>query len=154
MTSAGNVRPLKDCVVVLLENGAGQIAVQLRDNLPGVGSRDQWGLFGGIIEPGEQPSSAAVREIREELGGILDAQRLSFLRAFETETGLRVHLFLYPVADELEHAVLQEGQTYRFWTPEEILAGKIDGKRVVLQHLGMLQWYWSDRRGSHAPPGR
>lgn len=151
MTGADNRRPLKDCVVVLLEDGAGQIALQLRDNLPGVGSRDQWGLFGGIIEPGEQPATAAVREIQEELGSILDARRLSFLRAFETETGLRVHLFHYPVADELQHAVLREGQTYRFWTPEQILIGEITCKRVVLQHLAMLRWYWSNRPGSHVP---
>lgn len=45
----------------------GRYLMQLRDDLPSVSMRGYWGLFGGVIEPGEEPAVALVRELREEL---------------------------------------------------------------------------------------
>lgn len=45
----------------------GRYLMQLRDELPDVSMRGYWGLFGGVIEPGEEPAAALVRELREEL---------------------------------------------------------------------------------------
>jgi len=45
----------------------GQYLMQLRDDLPSVSMRGHWGLFGGVIEVGEEPAVALVRELREEL---------------------------------------------------------------------------------------
>jgi len=45
----------------------GRYLMQLRDDLPSVSMRGYWGLFGGVIEPGEAPATALVRELREEL---------------------------------------------------------------------------------------
>lgn len=41
--------------------------MQLRDNAPTVSMRGHWGLFGGVIETGERPAAALIRELREEL---------------------------------------------------------------------------------------
>lgn len=143
MTNTDNAHALRECVVVLLEDAHGRIALQLRDDLAGVGHRDHWGLFGGLLEPGEDPVSAAIRETREELGAALDAKRLRLLRSFETDTRLCVRLFHYPVGEELDGAVLREGQRYGWFAPESIKAGVIGAKRVVLQHLAMMEWYWN-----------
>jgi len=42
--------------------------MQLRDDAASVSMRAHWGLFGGLVEPGERPDRALVRELREELG--------------------------------------------------------------------------------------
>ena len=50
----------------------GRYLMQLRDDLPSVSMRGHWGLFGGVIEPGEEPADALIRELREELGLEID----------------------------------------------------------------------------------
>ena len=136
---------LRPCVVVVLEDREGKIIFQLRDNRPGVGSRNCWGLFGGFIEQDESPAHAAVREIQEELGSSLDPAKLSFLGTVETQTGLQLHIFHYPVTGELDNAVLREGQTYASVSPEEFYDGVIHGRRVVPDHLAVLG-LWRDKQ--------
>ena len=128
---------------VLLENSRGCIALQLRDDRPGVGHRDHWGIFSGMVEEGETPDEAAVREIGEELNVLLDGNKLTFLRSFVDARGLEAFLFHYPVRNELDDAVLGEGQKFAFLTAEEIGNGEIEGKNVVPFHLSMLQWYFT-----------
>ena len=140
---------LRPCVVVVLEDREGKIILQLRDNRPGVGSRNHWGLFGGFIEQDESPSHAAVREVQEELGSFLDPAKLSSIGTVETKTGLQLHIFHYPVTHELDSAVLQEGQMYAWVSPEEFQNGAIRGRRVVPDHLEILR-LWRDKR----PPRR
>ena len=52
---------------LLIENGRGEVLLQLRDNKPTIAYPNCWGTFGGQIEEGELPEQAIVREIREEL---------------------------------------------------------------------------------------
>ena len=139
------MNPLRPCVVVILESSEGKITFQLRDNRPGVGSRDCWGLFGGFIEQDESPADAAVREIREELCSFLDPAKLSLVGRVETTTGLYLHIFHYPVTRELDKAVLREGQTYAWVSPEELQDGVIHGRRVVPDHLSVLR-LWRDKQ--------
>lgn len=54
-------------VGALIFTGDGQYLMQLRDNLPSVIMRGHWALFGGMVEPGEDPVQAVIRELREEL---------------------------------------------------------------------------------------
>ena len=62
----------KSAAIVILEHADGRIAMQHRDDKPGLFGRNQWSLFGGGIEPGEAPLDAAVREMGEELCITLD----------------------------------------------------------------------------------
>jgi 8-oxo-dGTP pyrophosphatase MutT (NUDIX family) len=50
---------------------------------------DQWSLPGGIIEPGEQPADAVIRECREEAGIIVEPTSLALADVSPT--------FTYPV---------------------------------------------------------
>ncbi|MFT4262150.1 MAG: NUDIX domain-containing protein [Nocardioides sp.] len=63
---------------------------------------DRFMLPGGKPEPGEAPADTAVREIAEELGLVLAAERLALLGAFESEAAnepghlLRSTVFTWP----------------------------------------------------------
>lgn len=45
-----------------------KLLIYLRDDIPNIPFPNYWDLFGGIIEEGETPEEALVREIEEELG--------------------------------------------------------------------------------------
>ena len=138
---------LRPCVVVVLEDGEGKIIFQLRDDRPGVGSRDCWGLFGGFVEHDESPAYAAVREIQEELRSLLDPAKLSLVGRVATTSGLHLHIFHYPVTGELDNAVLREGQTHAWVSPEEFQDGLIHGRRVVPDHLTVLR-LWREKQAA------
>ena len=53
---------------LLIENGRGEVLLQLRDDKPSIPYPNCWGTFGGQIEDGETPEQAMAREIAEELG--------------------------------------------------------------------------------------
>ena len=54
----------------------------------------RWTLPGGIVDPGEQPSDAALREIREETGVDAEIERLG---------GVALHPATYPNGDVCEY---------------------------------------------------
>ena len=130
--------------IVILENREGKIYLQLRDNFPHIRNPNQWGIFGGGVEPKENKLAAARREIKEELLIDCDPQRIRFLISFEID-GRLFHLFHYLLEDEMTHAELQEGQRMGCFTKEQVLTGAIEGRPVVPHHLDMLRWFWELR---------
>ena len=124
--------------LVLLENQQGQIALQLRSPVPGIANPDRWGIFGGHIEAGEKPEVGAVREIEEELTFQLDSSKLTFLETFPLGKNKSYFVFHYRVENEMDDAVLMEGEEFDFFAMEEIGQGVIRGREVVPHHLGLL----------------
>lgn len=122
-------------VVVLLENAAGQIAFQLRDDNPEIRYPNHWGLFGGWTEAGESPQQTAIREIKEELSYSLDASRLVYLKVY-ADGEVKSHILRYSVTDELQDATLAEGQAFRFMTLADLQV-----RNVVPRHREFLEWY-------------
>ncbi len=57
----------------LLFDCNGKLLIYLRDDKPDISFANHWDLFGGIIEQGESPEQALVREVKEELGITLSA---------------------------------------------------------------------------------
>jgi len=55
-------------VGVLLQDPAGRVLMQLRDDVPGIAGPGRWCLFGGHVDPGETLLETAVREMAEETG--------------------------------------------------------------------------------------
>jgi ribosomal-protein-alanine N-acetyltransferase len=139
---------------VLLASADRRVALQLRDDKPHVGSADCWGLFGGMVEADESPRETIVREMREELDLVLRAQRLEEIRRITTPLGLRSHVFLYPVGDDLSRARLREGQRYALVGPQEITHGRLQGKTVIPYHLSILREFWSSDPSSGGPQSR
>ena len=126
--------------VVLLTDPQGRIAMQLRDNKPGLPAANQWGLFGGLIDSGESPKDVAIREIQEELGVSLDPERLSLYRNhYIPEQSLTTWVFHYPVDGDLDHAVLREGQTWDFIAEDDPRVAEIS-----LHHRDIVLDYWAE----------
>ena len=63
-------------VGVLIQDLAGRVLMQLRDDIPGIAGPGKWCMFGGHIEPGERILDTAVREIEEETGLVLNPRDL------------------------------------------------------------------------------
>jgi 8-oxo-dGTP pyrophosphatase MutT (NUDIX family) len=67
----GHARLLLPCVTAVIRNDRGEILLQRRSEGGG------WGLLSGIVEPGEEPADAVVREVREESGLSVVPERVS-----------------------------------------------------------------------------
>ena len=56
----------------LLFDKAGKLLIYLRDDKPTISFPNHWDLFGGMVEQGETPQQALVREVQEEIGVTLN----------------------------------------------------------------------------------
>jgi len=121
---------------IMMVDGRGRVALQLRDNKPHVGSADCWGLFGGMIEPDEQPVDTS--HLRRD--------RLTLVKRLTSPLGVRSHVFQYPLADELDGARLQEGQRFALVGAGDIEAGQFQGKTVIPHQLEVLRESWDGSR--------
>jgi 8-oxo-dGTP diphosphatase len=134
----------KEGSVVLLVDAQQRIAMQLRDNKPGLPAANKWGLFGGLIDAAETPKETALREIQEELLITLDPNRLSLYRKhYIPEQRLTTWVFHYTVDGELDNAILQEGQMWDFIGSDDPRAAKIG-----LHHHEIVLDYWTEQANS------
>jgi len=135
--------------LVILEDTQGRIFLQLRSQVPGIANPGQWGLLGGHLESGESFVTAAIREVEEELSCTLQSGKMRFLATFSREDKagvvLQYQLFHYLVSNELDRAVLTEGERFAAFSPEQIRSGTLEGTEIVLHHLEQLLAYWSNR---------
>lgn len=111
----------------------GRMLLQLRDNTPGLAGAGQWGFFGGHVEPGERPTQAFLREIREELGWQPRHIELYRVVAFERD-GARVtsHAYAAHLDAPLESLVLGEGQAMALFAPDALPADAMPSIRPVV----------------------
>ena len=101
--------------------------MQLRDPRPDIWYPGHWGLFGGALDPGEDPETALARELREELE--LDMPEATFFAGFDFDLGglalPRYFRRYYLVAIDratLRRLKLHEGAAMRVFTGAEILS--------------------------------
>lgn len=115
-------------VGVIFENGDGQILVLRRHAERPEGGT--WGLVGGKIEPGEDPASAAIREVQEEIGHNLDKNKLEPLSAYEWEYAGQPLLFnvfrTNEVPKDVETKLDQTENTEHMWAAPESLHERPD----------------------------
>ena len=93
---------------ILIENSAGEVLMQLRDNKPHLKFPNCLSTFGGAIEKGETPRNAIIREVREELGYDLK----DFIH-WKTVTYDGYDIYVFYTIDEnfrLEDFKIMEGQ--------------------------------------------
>jgi 8-oxo-dGTP diphosphatase len=122
---------------VILFNRKGELLLLLRDNIPTIGHPDHWNIVGGVIEEGERPEEAALREAQEEIGVRLDG--VSLFRLYSIGGPGRdkpVPLYVYwSCLDKgLTELTLGEGQAMRFFPREELST-----LRIVPHAVGILQ---------------
>ena len=100
-----------DGCVLLLRRAAG------RRRYPG-----RWCVVTGLVEPGESPRAAAIRELREELGLTAEPQRGGAVVTVESEDGevLRVHPFLFDFDHDPPLALEAEHDAFRWVRPAEV----------------------------------
>jgi 2-amino-4-hydroxy-6-hydroxymethyldihydropteridine diphosphokinase len=99
---------------ILIENGRGELLLQLRDDRPDIAYPNCWGTFGGQIEAGELPGQAMLRELAEEL-----AYRPEAFREYETYRcdGYAIHMFrCFDPAVNLAALQVREGQRAGFFS--------------------------------------
>jgi 8-oxo-dGTP pyrophosphatase MutT (NUDIX family) len=100
--------------------------LQLRDAKPEIWYPACWGLFGGGVEPGEDPVTALKRELREELE--LEIDRAEFLARFDFDLGglslprYYRNYYVVSITNAIERTlVLHEGAEKRVFRAGEIL---------------------------------
>jgi 8-oxo-dGTP diphosphatase len=131
-------------VGVIMEDHNGRIALQLRDDSPEVVNAGKWSIFGGKVEQGEKAEQAALREMHEELTVELLPEKLIYLGEYflpDTE----FHIFYYSVDKELDDAILNEGQAWRWCTPDEIRSSNIEGAQVIGYQSDFLEKIWNNK---------
>ena len=120
--------------------------LQLRDDDARIVYPGQWGLFGGHLEPGEQPADAVTRELNEEIGWNPPAPLWHW---FSHNSGDRIaHVFLGKLSVSIDQLCLQEGQEIQLVSLEQIRQGEVwshvcqsmrptvNGLEIVLQRWG------------------
>mgnify|MGYP003396312645 FL=1 len=107
---------MKNIALIIFLDSKGLVLLQQKTydapNWPGV-----WSLFGGLVEAGENPLEAALREAKEELGLELSADDLSFFKEFPSPDKNR-SVFIAKIPDHTK-LVLQEGRGLGFFRKEE-----------------------------------
>ena len=108
-------------VQVILQNPAGEVLLQLRDDDPAIPFPGSWCIPGGMLEPGESPVDCAVREIREEMGLTFAAADLHLVAAQQRSYGYE-HTFWTTVDVDPAAIELTEGQAVHFFSRAQVAA--------------------------------
>jgi 8-oxo-dGTP pyrophosphatase MutT (NUDIX family) len=116
-----------DAVAALLILEDGRYLVQLRDDIRQIWYPGHWGLFGGAVDPGEDPITALRRELREELEFEIDEAQLFTSFDFDLKPlGLGKYYRRYyevPVAlSAWRGVVLHEGAAVQALSGDEALS--------------------------------
>ncbi len=117
-----------DAVAALILDEAGRYLLQHRDPLPQIWFPDNWGCFGGAVDPGESDEAALARELDEELGlkpGSYQAQFFTWIDfdySFCGKKSMR-RIFYEVRASEsvLANLVVKEGRAMARFTGREAL---------------------------------
>lgn len=135
----------KDAVAAIILCEDGRYLLQLRDDSPHIWFPAHWGLFGGAIDPGEEPFAALQRELREELqlNGRTARRFVQFefdLRELGQGRVWRAYYTIQTTAEERRSLRLGEGAAMKTLLPEEIF-----GKLRLVPYDAFALWLHAKR---------
>ena len=119
---------------VLMVSGA--YVLQLRDDVPGIAYPGMWALFGGALEPDEEPAQGLRREIFEELGIALGGCGLLWQVDRFSEfwrQPARYWFFAADATDQWPSHVVHEGKAARLFRLEELPGELVPLAREAIQ---------------------
>jgi 8-oxo-dGTP diphosphatase len=131
---------------IIIRNSDDRILLFLRDDKPDIPCPGMWALLGGYREPGETPQECAIREIKEEIGVVLDPAEVEHHCTRERHWGLLEHTFRTRRDLDLNEIVLTEGQELRWFSAAEIAATVLG-----FEENEMLADYFAQTRGDKQP---
>jgi 8-oxo-dGTP pyrophosphatase MutT (NUDIX family) len=125
LAGQGRLVPGDAVAALILVESEGYL-MQLRDPHPDIWYPGHWGLFGGGVEPGEEPLAALARELKEELE--LEVETAALFARFDFDvSGLRLKRYFrnYYIVEVTrmvqQRLVLHEGAAMRVFTGPDIL---------------------------------
>ncbi|RBI85717.1 7,8-dihydro-8-oxoguanine-triphosphatase [Rhodosalinus halophilus] len=109
--------------LVMAQDEAGRVLMQLRDDRHDIAAPGQWGMFGGGVEPQETLVEAAVREFREETGIWLSEDELAPLVRVPSHARPDGVLYVFHTDRSIapRDVRLGEGAGFAFLTPAQLL---------------------------------
>ena len=130
--------------IILLTDKLGRVSIQFRDDFEGVALGGLWGLFGGEIEDGETARQAAVRELSEETGIVVDQNNLTpFVKTLsETSGNGQLYVYLYNRIVDASELSLQEGAGFAY-----IHYGQLDQFNLIPAANRVLSYYFTKNGG-------
>jgi mutator protein MutT len=117
--------------VVFLALDTGRVMLQLRNSDKRF--RHHWGFWGGMIEAGETPYEALVRELDEEIGMVPDISKLNPIDVYQSANGeFMYYSFVAVVGKEFSPMLNQESAGYA-WVDIGVWPQPLhEGARVTL----------------------
>jgi 8-oxo-dGTP pyrophosphatase MutT (NUDIX family) len=130
--------------IILLTDKLGRVSIQFRDDFEGVALGGLWGLFGGEIEDGETARQAAVRELSEETGIVVDQNDvIPFVKTLsETSGNGQLYVYLCNRIVDASELSLQEGAGFAY-----IHHGQLDQFNLIPAANRVLSYYFTKNGG-------
>lgn len=111
-----------------------------------------WSIPGGIIDAGETPKTAAIRETLEEVGITLDPNDVEFCAVIDRVSKTLGHTYQFVfcanvAAEQIEQIVLQESEidAFALVTRDEVLRENRDTGRWY----GKVITHWAEHRSGY-----
>jgi|SRR3989344_2584543 len=126
---------MNQSVCILFENDDRKILLLLRDDKPSIPYPNRWDIPGGVVEQGESPEEAIIREMKEEIE--LDLKDFRVFKVFPWEDR-RETVFFKKLNLDIRATHLHEGQRIRWFTKNELLSMSLafNDNAIIREYYG------------------
>ena len=108
----------KESAITLLHIDYTRFLLQLRDIKHWIPYPGHWGAFGGEVKSCENPQSAGLRELKEELG--YAPETIHYFRDYYLDSNVHLHVFYGDITVPIKDLRLMEGLDMGLFPLEEI----------------------------------
>lgn len=131
---------LKTAKLAIKNNISGKYLFVLRENKPNIPNPNRWDIVGGMVEMGEKPKIAALREMVEEVGDldVYDVRFIKKWKVYKMVEGVNrlteFWIYFAKTAKSLDQIqVRSEGQRAGYFSLDEIL--KLDTDPLIKEFI-------------------